>query len=994
MPMKIVFFVLKVFVFSILLFFVSAFINLNYTDQNSSENVNSDPEFVHQKNKWVDSVFKSLSLEEKIAQLVMVQAYSNRGYEHKKEIENIIKKYKVGGLIFFQGGPVRQANLTNYYQSISKTPLLIAMDAEWGVDMRLDSVPDFPRQMMMGAVQNDKLIYNFGTEIGKQCLRLGVHINFAPVIDINNNPKNPVIGYRSFGEDRLNVARKGLAYMYGMQEQHIIATAKHFPGHGDTDSDSHKTLPVIKHSIQRIDSLELYPFKYLINQGLTAVMIAHLNIPALDSTPNSASSLSRNIVTNLLKNQLGFKGLVFTDALGMKGVSAYNAPGETALKAFFAGVDILLMPRDVKASIKSIKTAVEKGLISETEINARCMKVLKAKRWVGLDKYKPIETKNLITDLNSKNAKLINRRIIENALTLVQNRNDIIPFTNLDTLKIASVAIGSGSYSNFQARLNDYTKVAKFGIRKDASEQEFNILMNKLSDYNLVIVSFHRPSRRPPNFGLTEQSVRFVHRLAQHTKVAIDIFSSPYALKKFRKEDFEAIIVSYQDTRITRDLSAQLFFGGIPAKGLLPVSAGKQYPARTGIIDEKIRLKYAPPMELNIDELKLKQVDSVILGAIRKGAMPGCQVMAIKNGIVFFQKSYGYHTYKKKIPVKNSDLYDIASLTKVTATVPVLMKLTDEGKFNIAKKMSFYLKDLDTTNKKNITAKQVLAHQARLKSWIPFYLHTYNEKTAIKYDLNPDIYSKKQSAEYNLQVAENLYIKSSYTDTIYKEIYNSDLRRHRGYKYSDLGYYLFLKIIPKITHTPFDEYVYKNFFKPLGMYKTTYNPLQKFSKQEIVPTEQDKKYRKQLIHGFVHDYGAAMMGGIGAHAGIFTNANDLAKIFQMYLQKGIYGGKRYISASTLELFTKQAYPRSRNRRALGFDRPAKNAKKSSVCASASQQSFGHTGFTGTIAWVDPVNNFIYIFLANRIHPDIENRKFIEMNIRPKVQDIFYRAIKN
>ena len=994
LPMKILYFTIKFIVFTIIIFFASAFINLGFT-YNDKPNVQiSEPEFIHQKNKWVDSVFKSLSLDEKIAQLVMVAAYSNRDDAHKKAIEHIIKKYKIGGLIFFQGGPVRQANLTNYYQSISKVPLLIAMDAEWGVGMRLDSVPDFPRQMMMGAVQNDKLIYDFGTEIGKQCRLLGVHVNFAPVIDINNNPKNPVIGYRSFGEERVNVARKGLAYMYGMQEQHIIATAKHFPGHGDTDSDSHKTLPVIKHSIQRIDSLELYPFKYLISQGLTAVMIAHLNIPALDSTEHSASSLSRNIVSGLLKQQLGFKGLVFTDALGMKGVSAYNAPGETALKAFFAGVDILLMPRDVEASINSIKSAVEKGIISEAEIDARCMKVLKAKRWVGLDKYTPVNTKNLIKDLNSKQAELINRQIIENALTLVQNRNDIVPFTRLDTLKIASVAIGSGGYSNFQARLNDYVRVDKFAIRKDANEQEFNQLMSSLSAYNLVIVSFHRPSRRPPNFGLSKQSVQFAHRLAQHTKVVINLFSSPYVLSRFKKDDFEAIVVAYQDTRITRDLSAQLLFGGIPAKGLLPVSAGKQFPVRTGIIDKKIRLKYAPPLELNIDELKLKKIDSIIIGAIQKKAMPGCQVLAVKNGVVFFQKSYGYHTYKKKVRVKNTDLYDIASLTKVTATLPVLMKLKDQGKFDVNKKISFYLKDLDTTNKKNITVKQVLAHQARLKSWIPFYLHTYNDKTPARYDLNPDIYSRKRTKEYNLKVADNLFIKSSYTDTIYKEIYQSDLRRRRGYKYSDLGYYLFYKIIPQITHTNYADYIYKNFYEPLGMNYTVYNPLQKFDKQQIVPTEQDKVFRKQLIHGYVHDYGAAMMGGIGAHAGIFTNANDLAKIFQMYLQKGKYGGKQYISASTLELFTKQAYPHSRNRRALGFDRPAKKAKKSSVCAFATQKSFGHTGFTGTIAWADPEYDFVFILLSNRIHPDIENRKFIDMNIRPKVQEIFYEAIRN
>jgi beta-glucosidase-like glycosyl hydrolase/CubicO group peptidase (beta-lactamase class C family) len=991
--MKIIYFTLKVLLFSIIIFFASAFIHTSYPDEEELQINPIDPEFVHLKNRWVDSVFHSLKLEEKIAQLVMVAAYSNKGREHKKEIEHLIKDYKVGGLIFFQGGPVRQANLTNHYQAISKVPLLIAMDAEWGVDMRLDSVANFPRQMLMGAVQQDKLIYDFGSEVGRQCKRLGVHVNFAPVIDINNNPRNPVINSRSFGEDRLNVAQKGLAYMYGMQELNVLATAKHFPGHGDTGSDSHKMLPVIKHSLQRIDSLELFPFKYLINEGLAAVMIAHLNIPALDSTLNSASSLSHNVVTKLLKDNLGFKGLIFTDALGMKGVSAYNSPGETALKAFMAGVDILLMPRDVKASIDEIKNAVESGQISQAEIDRRCMKVLKAKRWAGLDKYSPVPLKNLVNDLNSKKAELIRRKLIESSLTLVQNRNEIIPFVNLDTLKIASVSIGNGKYTRFQTTMNLYAKVKHFAINKNAGAQEYKILMNKLANYDVVVVGFHRPSRRPPYFGLTSSSIAFVHQLASYTKVVLDIFSSPYILNSFNKTDFEAIVLSYEDTWVAQDLSAQLLFGGIPALGKLPVSAGKDYPVGTGIVDEKIRLKYAPPIELNIDELRLKKVDSVILGAIKKGAMPGCQVLAIKNGVVFYNKSFGYHTYKKKNPVKNTDLYDIASLTKVTATTPSLMKLVDEGKLDIKKKLSYYMPELDSTNKKNITIKNILAHQARLQAWIPFYLRTFNKKTKRKYDLNPDIYSSKRTKEYNLQVADNLYIKESYTDTIYQRILDSKLRRRSGYRYSDLGFYLFYKLIEQKTKVSFPEYVNKNLYDPLGMTETGYNPLHRFPKEMIAPTELDKTYRKQLVQGYVHDYGAAMMGGVGGHTGIFSNANDLAKLFQMYLQKGVYGGKRYFKAKTIEEFTRCAYCRKNNRRALGFDRPASKSKKSSVSKYASPYSFGHTGFTGTIAWVDPKEQFVYIFISNRVYPDIENRKLVDMNIRPKVQRLLYESFK-
>jgi len=986
--MKILYFVLKLSIFSIIILFASSYVSSNKLRDASYSEIRS-PEFIKYKNQWVDSVFNSLSIDEKIAQLIMVAAYSNKGEAHKKNIENLIKKYKVGGLIFFQGSPVRQANLTNHYQSISKTPLLVAMDAEWGLSMRLDSVQKFPRQMMLGAIQNNKWLYDFGQEVGNQCNRLGVHVNFAPVIDINNNPLNPVINSRSFGEDRLNVAEKGFAYMYGMQNKKVIATAKHFPGHGDTDRDSHKTLPVINHSFQRLDSIELFPFKYLIDKGLAAIMIAHLHIPSLDSTEFSASSLSKNVVTDLLKVKLGFKGLIFTDALGMQGVSKYNSPGGTSLKAFLAGVDILLMPRDVNASISAIKNALEKGIITEDEINKRCIKVLKSKQWVGLDKYKPIKIKNLTKDLNSPKANLINRKLVENSITLIKNKNDILPFKNLDSLKIASVSIGNGNKTEFQKTLSLYDNVVHYSIKKNANISEYKQLLNKLSKFNVVVLGFHKPSRYPKSFGLSRISIWFAHKLSQYTKVVIDVFASPYTLSRFKPIAFDGIIVSYEDTKISQNLSAQLIYGGITSKGKLPVSAGKNYPSRMGISDKKIRLKYATPLELKIDEIKLKKIDSIVLSAIKEKAMPGCQILAIKNGIVFYNKSFGYHTYDKKIKVNNEDIYDIASLTKVTATVPAIMKLTDDGKININKKLSFYLNELDSTNKKNILIKQILAHQARLKPWIPFYLKTYDKKSKIPYRLDKKIYSSKKDKNHQLQVAENIFINKSYTDTIYKRIIDSPLRKRSGYRYSDLGFYLFYKMIEEQTKEPFANFLDETFYNPIGLTSTTYNPTNKFPKNKIIPTEKDKKFRKQTVLGYVHDYGAAMMGGVGGHAGLFSNSNDLAKLMQMYLQKGEYGGERYLNKKTIELFTKKAY--KKNRRGLGFDRPS--SKRSPVTSLASSYSFGHTGFTGTIAWVDPKENFVYIFLSNRVYPDISNRKLVKENIRPKIHRVFYEAFK-
>jgi beta-glucosidase-like glycosyl hydrolase/CubicO group peptidase (beta-lactamase class C family) len=1009
--MRVFIFISKVLIFSILIFGASSFINFEFayspnnskedplTDTNTIQNIEvntlngkTDPDFISYKSKWIDSVFNSLSIEDKISQLIIVATYSNKGSDYTKSMESIIKKYKIGGFIFFQGSPVKQAQLTNYYQSISKTPLIIAMDAEWGLSMRLDSTINYPRQMMMGAIQDDQVVYDFGLEVGRQCNRLGVHINFAPVIDINNNPKNPVINSRSFGEDRLNVAQKGHAYMIGMQHKNIITTAKHFPGHGDTESDSHYTLPVINHSFKRLDSIEFFPFKYLIDNGLTGIMVAHLNIPVLDSSSNSAASLSHNIITKQLKERLQFKGLVFTDALGMKGVSSYNSAGEVALKAFMAGTDMLLMPADIESAIKTIKNALDKGLINEKDINSRCYKVLQAKKWVGLDKYKPVEIKGLTEDINSSEAKFVHQKVIESAITLVENKEQIIPIKNLDIVKVASVSIGTGNLTKFQKTLSLYDDVKHFSINKSADINEFKALTAKLSEYDVVIVSYVNSNHSPSSFGITGNSIWFSHELTKYTKVIVDIFASPYVLSKFQRSKFAGIVMSYEDGELCQDLSAQLIYGGIPAYGKLPVSAGKEYPSRTGISDEKIRLKYTNPKELNIDDKKLRKIDTIILSAIDKGAIPGCQVLAAKDGMVFFNKSYGYQTYEKKNKVTNDDLYDLASVTKVCGTLPVIMKLVDDGKLNINEKLSKYLSELDSTNKSNITIKQILAHQAGLIPWIPFYIRTFDPAPNNNYRLDSCILNSEEDSVYCLKVADNLFINKNYVDSMYTRIYNSPIKLKAKYKYSDLGFYLFYRMISASFNIALPEYLYKNFYSSLGSSSLCYNPLDKFPRERIVPTEKDRKFRKQLVQGYVHDYGAAMMGGVGGHAGLFSNANDLAKLLQMYLQKGEYGGKRYIQSSTLELFTSSAYSKNRNRRALGFDKPALT-KKSPVSKLASQMSFGHTGFTGTIVWVDPKEQFIYVFLSNRVYPNIENNLISELAVRNKVHEVFYNSFR-
>ena len=954
------------------------------------ENTKKDPPFYLNDTLWADSVFKTLTPEDRIAQLFMVAAYSNKDKAHVKEIKKLVDQYKIGGLIFFQGGPIRQAKLTNTYQSLAKVPLFIAIDAEWGLAMRLDSTTKFPRQMTLGAIQNDTLIYEMGAEIARQCKRLGMQINFAPVVDINNNPLNPVISNRSFGENKYNVARKAAMYMKGMQDNGVLANAKHFPGHGDTDSDSHKTLPTVKSSRDRLDTLELYPFKQLISQGLGSMMVAHLFVPSLDTTLNRASTLSKKVVTELLKDSLGFKGLVFTDALNMKGVSKFYKPGEVDVKALIAGNDVLLFPEDVPTAITEIKAAILRGDISQEEIDKRCMKILLAKQWTGLNHYQTIKIKNLYTDLNTPKAELINRKLTEASLTLLKNKNNIIPIQNLDTMRIASLSLGYKDLNLFQQTLSNYAPVKHFGIDKDAKPGVVDTILNALKKYNLVIVHLNNTNNKPDkNFGLTTQEMSIIKNLIKQSKVIVNVAANPYILEKMDSLQLaDGVIMSYEDNDYSESYSAQLIFGGIAATGKLPITPSPYFTAGMGIKTQAIRFKYTIPEELGINSKALSAIDSLALKGIKEKLYPGCQVFVAKNGKVIYQKSFGYHTYEKTIKVKNDDLYDLASITKIAATTASLMKLMDEKKLNLDETLGFYLPQLEGSNKQNIKLREMLTHQAGLKDWIPFWM-----KTMEKGEYKPGIYNKIRNDDYPMRVADNLYINKNYEDSIYKQIIESPVKESGKYLYSDLGYYFLKKIIEKQSFIPEERYVIKYFYAPLGLPTMGFKPRDRFDLDRIIPTELDTKFRKQLLHGDVHDQGAAMLGGVGGHAGLFSDANDLAVMMQLFMNKGGYGGKRYIDSTTLSECTKCQYC-TENRRAIGFDKPETNPNKESpVCHCVSYLSFGHSGFTGTLAWADPENQLVYIFLSNRVNPDATENKLSKSGLRNKIQEIIYEAVK-
>lgn len=949
-----------------------------------------DPPFYTKDTHWADSVFKTLTKDQRIAQLFMVAAYSNKDKNHMKEIKKLVDDYGIGGLIFFQGGPVRQAILANCYQSCVNVPLFMSMDAEWGLGMRLDSTVKFPRQMALGAIQNDSLIYEMGVEIARQCKRLGMQINFAPDIDINNNPLNPVIGNRSFGENKYNVTRKGLMYMKGMQDNKVLANGKHFPGHGDTDSDSHKTLPTIKSSRERLDTLELYPFKELMRQGLGSVMVAHLSIPSLDTTPNQPSTLTKKIVTGLLKDTLGFKGLVFTDALNMKGVSKFYKPGEVSAKALVAGNDVLLFPEDVPQGIAEIKAAIQRGELSQEDIDARCMKILLAKQWAGLNHYSKIKIENITEELNAPQADLINRKLTEASITLLQNKNNVVPLQKLDSTRIASLSLGYKELNIFQKTLSNYANIKHYGIDKDAKQLVFDTVLSTLKNYDLVLVQINNTNNKPDkDFGLTASVIKMLKDVLKQNKVILTVAANPYILAKMDSiESAQAIIMSYEDNDLSASYSAQLIFGGIAAKGKLPVTPTIYFKAGMGEETKAIRFKYTIPEELGIDSKKFLKIDSIVQKGIKDKVFPGCQIFISKDEKVIYQKSFGFHTYENKIDVKNTDLYDIASITKIVSSTASVMKLMDEKKLSLDKRLSDYLPELTGTNKQDVLIREMLTHQAGFRDWIAFWTKTVNKDGSYK----PGIYSRTPNELYTKRVADDLYINNNYEDTIYKQIIESPVKERGKYLYSDLGYYFLKKIIEKQAEAVLNIYTLNSFYAPLGLPTMGYKPLSRFEMNQIVPTEFDAKFRKQLLHGDVHDPGAAMLGGVAGHAGIFSNANDVAVMMQLFLNKGEYGGQRYIDSLTLSSCTQCQY--QGNRRGVGFDKPETDpVKESPVCSCVSDQSFGHTGFTGTLAWADPKNQTVYVFLSNRVYPNADENKLAKSGIRTKIQEIIYDALK-
>ncbi len=927
--------------------------------------------------------------DERIGQLMMVRAHSDKGPDHIAKIEKLIKSYHLGGLCFFQGTPEKQVQLVNRYQKLTRhVPMMISMDAEWGLGMRFKNDGfSYPRQLMLGAIQDNRLLYDMGKDVARQLRRVGAHINFAPVVDVNNNPNNPVINTRSFGEDRYNVTAKSYMYMQGMQDGNVMACAKHFPGHGDTDVDSHYDLPVISHNRNRLDSIELLPFRVLAEHGIQSMMIAHLHVPTIDNTPNLPTTLSSNAIDTILKKEFRFDGLIFTDGLGMKGVTKHHKSGEVEAKALQAGNDVLLLPEDVAAAFKVIKQYLADGKLEQSKVDASVKKILRAKYDLGLNKYKPLKEYFIRRELETTEAFALRQKLIENSLTLVRNEDKLIPIQSTESL--ATLSIGSSRQTAFQKTIAQYTDIEQFQVGREISSSKKNSLIQKLKTKKTVIVSLHDVSSfASKDFGFTKSLKSFIKELNRQTKVILVIFGTPYSLKHF--DDIDNILVAYTEQMGTQEITAQALFGTTSIRGRLPVTASTKSKYGDGVNTIALgRMGYGTPESVGLSSYKLMSIDTLMQEAIKTKATPGGVVLVAKDGKIIFKKAYGYHTYDKRRKVKKDDVYDLASITKIAAATLSVMKLTEEGKVNIDLPMSNYLPALKNTNKAAITIREMMTHHSGLRSWIKFYEETLNGPKS-----NPQpadsLYRKRSSSDFSLAVAENLYIQNSYPDTMRQRIYDSELRSNKDYKYSDLGFYLVADLVKAVSGKPLDQYVKENFYEPLGLKNILFNPLQDISKTRIPPTEKDDYFRRQTVHGYVHDMGSAMWGGVSGHAGLFSNAHDLAVIMQMLLNGGTYGGKNYLLPATIYQFTRRCS--GCTRRGIGFDMKQLDTSISeNMSPQASSNTFGHLGFTGTCVWADPEHQLIYIMLSNRTYPEMFNYKFSKENYRPRVQEVVYDA---
>ncbi|MDR1454287.1 MAG: serine hydrolase [Tannerella sp.] len=957
-------------------------------------------------NRWVDSVFHTMSEDERIGQLFMMIAYPRSDAKHVQMLEGYARA-NIGGILFRQGDPLTQADVTNRLQRVARIPLFVALDGEWGLSMRLSETTRFPKNMMLGAIEDLRLIGEYATEVGRQCNEMGIHINFAPVVDVNSNMHNPVIGLRSFGERAEEVAERGMAYARGLESAGVLSVAKHFPGHGDTSEDSHRTLPAVLRPAGKLDSIELLPFRKYIEAGFAGIMTTHLYVPALDSTENLATSMSGRVVSDLLQKKMGFRGLCFTDAMEMKG-AVTRRPESRAVQAILAGNDIILAPGVPEEELEAVKKAVRDRILTRESIHARCRKILRYKYIAGLNRYRPVELKGLSERLNTPHAAWLAARLNAEAITVLKNEDGFLPLKQLDRRKMAVLSVGDAPGNSFPEMLNCYKPLPSFRIAKETTEADVRKIAGELEACDALVCGIYPGQTRMP---------QAIERLLEKKPTVFVFFTPPYLCTEYREllGNARGVVMAYENTRDAQNYAAQAVFGGIPARGKLAVTVPGLFSAGDGIATPKTRLGYHQPEEVGLDAARLDSVDLIVGEGLAQQAYPGCQVLVAKDGMIVYHKSFGYVDAQQTQRVTPASVYDLASLTKATGTLLAVMKACDGKLLALDAPASRYLPALQQSDKSDLSVEELLYHQSGLPPIISFYMdaidpHSFSGKLfsrtktpthPVRFESHmyartdfrflPNVVSDIRKEGFTVEVAANFYLTDSFPAMIMNDIREAELKLRGKYTYSCINFILLKMMVEQQMHQPVDRLLDTHFFNRLGAASMTYCPLKKMDVSRIVPTENDRFLRRQLLRGYVHDEAAAFQGGVSGNAGLFSNANDLAKVLQLYLNAGTYGDEPYLSEATCRLFTESKSPTCR--RGLGFDKPETDTLKASPCSRlAPPSAYGHNGFTGTCFWVDPDSRLIYIFLSNRIHPSRVNGKLSSLHIRERIQDVLYRAI--
>lgn len=956
--------------------------------------------------QWVDSVFNKMTPKERVGQLFIYTIAPVQSKQNMQLLRDAVQTHKVGGLLFSGGKMQTQAQLTNQAQRMAKLPLMITFDGEWGLAMRLRGTPVFPRNMVLGCIQNDSLIYQYGREMARQCKELGVQVNFAPVADVNINPSNPVINSRSFGENPLRVANKVIAYASGLEDGGVLSVSKHFPGHGDTDVDSHKALPILPFTRERLDSVEIYPFKRAIQAGLSGIMVGHLQVPAIEPVVGVPSSLSRKVVYNLLTEELAFKGLIFTDALSMRGVAGNTSVSLQALKA---GNDMVLAPRNLKVEIEAVLQAIERGEISKEEINEKCRKVLTYKYTLGLARKPFVQLSGLGTRINTEETRTLIRKLHQAAITVLKNDGRLLPLP-IDTTQVALLEVGDpGEADAFIAQLKAYTPLARFQLRKNMEETERQRLLDSLTIYKRIIVSVtdQRLSPYQSFFATFTPTVPTIYTFFTPAKMMLQIQGAVAR--------GAAVVLGHSTNEDVQQRVAAVLFAQATVDGRLSASLGELFCLGDGVTITPETASHFTPQEYGMNADSLQQINHLAQEGVAQGAYPGCQIVVLRQGKTVYNKTFGTRLGNASAPVSPTDIYDLASLSKTTGTLLAVMKLYDKGRFNLSDKLSDYLPYLKKSNKSHITIREVLLHQSGLPAGIVFYPEVIDKDSykgnlfATRPDVrhalqlgaktwaNPrfafrkELVSRIPTADYTLAVSDSIWLNRTFLTLVREQLVNLPMKE-KVYRYSDVGFILLGELVEKLAEMPLDKFLQGEFYEPMGLKHTLYLPLRRFSKSQIVPSAYDGFLRKATVQGFVHDESAAFLGGVAGNAGLFSTATEVARIYQMLLNGGELDGNRYLSRATCELFTTETARNSR--RGLGFDKPdSKDSTKSPCAKSAPASVYGHTGFTGTCAWVDPENELVYVFLSNRTYPDPNNRMLMELDIRSRIQEAIYHSMK-